>query len=67
MDKVSTENITIKEYVAMPNVEINGKVFVDKELFKGYALHLLTQELKDELSSGEQIGIEIAMNVIGHI
>lgn len=62
-----TENVTIKEYTNMPNVEINGRTFVDKELFRGYALHLLTQELKDELSGGEQIGIEIAMHVISNI
>lgn len=59
--------VTIKEYSEMPLVEINGKVYVDREIFKGYALNLLEQELKDELSSGEQIGIEIAMDIIANI
>lgn len=58
---------TIKEYSKMPKVEIDGRLFVDRELFIGYALHLLNQELKDELSSGEQIGIEVVMNVIANI
>lgn len=58
---------TIKDYADMPLVEINGKVYVDREIFKGYALTLLKQELKDELSTGEQIGIETAMNVIANI
>ena len=55
---------TIKDYTDMPLVEINGKVYVDREIFKGYALNLLAQEMKDEISTGEQIGIETAMNVI---
>lgn len=59
--------VTIKDYVEMPLVEINGKVYVDREIFKGYALNLLEQELKDELSSGEQIGIETAMGVIANM
>ena len=59
--------VTIKDYAEMPLVEINGKVYVDREFFKGYALNLLEQELKDELSSGEQIGIETAMGVIANI
>jgi len=59
--------VTIKDYAEMPLVEINGKVYVDREIFKGYALNLLEQELKDELSSGEQIGIETAMGVIANI
>lgn len=68
MDKENIgTNLTIAEYANMPKVEINGRTFVDKELFRGYALHLLTQELKDELSSGEQIGIEIAIDVIANI
>ena len=59
--------VTIKEYAEMPNVEVNGKVYVDREIFKGYALNLLEQELKDELSIDERTGIEIAMNVIARI
>lgn len=66
-ETISIENLTIKEYASMPKVEINGKVFVDKELFRGYALHLLTQELKDEMSSEEQLGIETAIHVIANI
>ena len=58
---------TIKDYTDMPLVEINGKVYVDREIFKGYALNLLEQEIKDELTTGEQIGIETAMNVIANI
>lgn len=60
-------DVTIKDYSDMPLVEINGKVYVDREIFKGYALNLLEQEFKDELSTEEQNGIEIAMHVISNI
>lgn len=39
-------DVTIKDYADMPLVEINGKVYVDREIFKGYALNLLEQKLK---------------------
>ena len=59
--------VTIKDYANMPNVTIDGKVYVDKQIFKGYAINLLEQELKDKLSNEEQTGIEIAMQIIAKI
>ena len=59
--------VTIKEYASMPEVLIDRKVFVDKEVFKGYVLHLLQQELNSAMSSGEEIGLEVAMSVVGGI
>ena len=59
--------VTIKEYAHMPEVLINGKVFVDKEIFKEYALNLLQQELDDYSLFDEKFGLEIAINVIGNI
>ena len=61
------KDITIKDYASMPEVLIDRKVFVDREVFRGYALHLLQQELDAAMSSGEEIGLEVAMSVIGGI
>lgn len=59
--------MNIKDYADMPLVEINGKVYVDREIFKGYTLNRLEQELKDVSSTDEKTGIEIAMQVIANI
>ena len=61
------EPITIKDYAHMPEVLIDGRVFVDRELFKGYALNLLKQELDDYISFDEKFGLEIAIDVISNI
>lgn len=55
---------TIKEYAEMPRVEVNGKQYIDKDIFVGYVLNLLEEEMKDALSEDEKRGIEIAMNKI---
>lgn len=61
------ELITIKEYADMPEVLIDGKVFVDREIFRGYALNLLQQELDTAMSDNEDIGLRVAMSVIRNI
>lgn len=61
------EPITIKDYAHMPEVLIDGRVFVDRELFKGYALNLLKQELDNYMLYEEKFGLEIAIDVISNI
>lgn len=58
---------TIKEYASMPEVLIDGRVFVDREVFRGYALNLLQQELDTAMSDNEDIGLRVAMSVISGI
>ena len=65
--KVKKEALTIKDYAHMPEVLINGKVFVDREIFKGYALNLLKQELDNYMLYEEKFGLEIAIDVISNI
>ena len=61
------EPITIKDYSHMPEVLIDGRVFVDREIFRGYVLNLLQQELDDYELFDEKFGLEIAMDVISNI
>ena len=61
------KDVTIKDYASMPEVLIDRKVFVDREVIREYTLHLLQQELDTAMSSGEKIGLEVAMSVIGGI
>lgn len=56
-----------KEYADMPKVLIDGRVFVDREVFRSYALNLLQQELDTAMSDNEDIGLRIAMSVISGI
>lgn len=66
---VRKEALTIKDYAHMPQVLIDGKVFVDREIFKRYAINLLEQERKsfDCYSEEEKIGIEAAITIIENI
>ena len=61
------EPITIKDYAHMPEVLIDGKVFVDRDIFVGYALNLLWQELYNYNLFEEKFGLEIAIDVISNI
>lgn len=66
--KVKKEALTIKDYAHMPEVLINGKVFVDREIFKGYIVNLLEQERKHGyLEEDEKIGLEIAINTVENV
>ena len=69
LDKLQSKNnrITIREYADMPKVTINGRVFVDREIFREYALNLLQQELDTAMSDNEYIGLRVAMSVIRSI
>lgn len=62
------EKVTIKDYADMPRVEIDGKLFVDRDIFVGYAINLLQQEINDKTTiPSEKLGLEIAVNIIGNI
>lgn len=59
--------ITIKDYAHMPEVLIDGRVFVDREILKGYIVNLLEQERKNSYLEEEKIGLEIAITTIENI
>ena len=61
------EPITIKDYAHMPEVLIDGRVFVDREILKGYIVNLLEQERKNSYLEEEKIGLEIAITTIENI
>ena len=58
---------TIKDYTNMPKVEIDGKEYVDREIFIGYAINLLHQERLQATTEEEKLGIDLAVNIIGNI
>lgn len=66
-ERYKKPKVTIKEYASMPQVLIDGRVFVDREVFRGYALNLLQQELDTAMSDNEDIGLRVAMSVISGI
>ena len=66
-ESYKNNRVTIKEYADMPKVLIDGRVFVDREVFIGYALNLLQQELDTAMSDNEDIGLRVAMSVIKNI
>lgn len=66
-ERHQNQKITIKEYGSTPDVLIDGRVFVDKEMFVGYALNLLQQEINATDSYDERLGIELAKNIIRNI
>lgn len=58
----------ISKYQTMRVLEFDGKIYVDKDIFKDYVVLLLQQELiKNELTLGEQIGVEVAIGIISNI
>ena len=61
------QRITIKDYASMPKVLIDGRVFVDRDIFIGYVLNLLQQELDNYILFDEKFGLEVAMDVIENI
>lgn len=66
--RYKNQKITIKEYSSTPEVLIDGKVFVDREVFKGYIINLLEQERKHGyLEEDEKIGLEIAINIVENV
>lgn len=66
MAKVKTlaQKKTISDYANMPKVEIDGKVYVDKEIFVGYALQLLEENMEDAQSEDEKTGFEVCMQIL---
>ena len=57
----------LSEYVNMPRVTINDKVYVDKEILIAYALDLLACEVKYSENEDEKLGIEMAMQIIENL
>lgn len=54
---------SIKDFAEMPKVTVNGKLFVDREIFVGYAQRQIDQEIKAEEDERVRTGIEIAMQI----
>lgn len=58
---------TILDYSAMPRVKIDEKLYVDKEIFVGYVLRLLEEEMKDAQSEDETCGYEVSMQILCNV
>lgn len=56
----------LKQYLQQPNVEINGKEFVDKKLLLELLDERFQEERKDAESDDERNGIDICRNVIAN-
>ena len=54
---------SIKDFAEMPKVTVNGKEFVDREIFVGYAQRLIDQEIKLEENERVRTGMEIAAQI----
>ena len=64
----SVEKMNIlKEYADMPKVEINGKIYVDKELFIGLLNKRMLEEKKDCESDEERNAIDILRNIAANL
>lgn len=53
-----------KNYLEMPKVTINGRLFVDKEFFKDKAIMLMKDCKEDCVSQDEKDGIDQAITVL---
>lgn len=62
--KTLAQKKTISDYANMPNVEVDGKVYVDKEIFVGYAVQLLEENMEDAQSEDERTGFEVSMQIL---
>lgn len=51
---------SLREFVHMPKVTVNGKEYVDKELFIRYFSELIDQE-RDDCAEEQCDGLDIAM------
>lgn len=67
IEEEKKKKFTIRDYSYMPKVLVNGRVFVDRDIFIGYALNLLQQELDNYSLFDEKFGLEVAMDVISNI
>lgn len=54
-------NKPLAEYAHMPNVTINGRVFVDKEMMKDLLIDEIKQDIKHCDSQDEICGMEQAI------
>ena len=57
---------SLREFVHMPKVTVNGKEYVDKELFVRYLSELIDQERKD-CTEEEQVGLDIALKILQNL
>lgn len=53
-----------KNYLEMPKVTINGRLFVDKEYFKDKAIMLMKDCREDCANQDEKDGIDQAITVL---
>ena len=51
---------SLREFVHMPKVTVNGKEYVDKELFIRYLSELIDQERKD-CTEEQRDGLDMAL------
>ena len=51
---------SLREFVHMPKVTVNGKEYVDKELFVRYLSELIDQERKD-CTEEQRDGLDMAL------
>ena len=55
--------VSIKDFAEMPKVTVNGKLFVDREIFVGYAQRMIDKEIKLETDERVRTGMEIAAQI----
>lgn len=53
----------LKDFAEMPKVTVNGKEFVDREIFVEYAQRLIDQEIAMEKEERVRTGLEIAAQI----
>lgn len=57
---------SLKEFAYMPKVTVNGKEYIDKELFIRYFRELIQQEHKD-CTEEERNGLDISLNILNSL
>ena len=57
----------IKDFAEMPKVTVNGKEFVDREIFVGYAQRMIDKEIKLETDERVKTGMEIATQIFRNL
>lgn len=57
---------SLKEFAYMPKVTVNGKEYIDKELFIRYFRELIQQERKD-CTEEERNGLDISLNMLNSL
>ena len=58
---------SIKDFAEMPKVTVNGKEFVDREIFVDYAQRMIDQEINLETDERVRTGMEIVMQIFRNL